>query len=85
MLLTDEESLSHPTSVYGYTKKVQEELSILVAKSINIPVVAIGGITLSNAHELNDTGIAGLSVVSAIMSSENPKKSSEELLKIFNS
>ena len=36
MLLTDEESLSHPTSVYGYTKKVQEELSILVAKSINI-------------------------------------------------
>lgn len=40
MLLTDEESLSHPTSVYGYTKKVQEELSILVAKSINIPVVA---------------------------------------------
>lgn len=40
MELTDEESLSHPTSVYGYTKKVQEELSILVGKSINIPVVA---------------------------------------------
>jgi thiamine-phosphate pyrophosphorylase len=54
-------------------------------ESISIPVVAIGGITLNNAHELNDTGIAGLSVVSAIMSSENPKKSSEELLKIFNS
>ena len=55
-----------------------------VVESINIPVVAIGGITLENAHELTDTGIAGLSVVSAIMSSENPKKSSEELLKIFN-
>lgn len=40
MELTDEESLSHPTSVYGYTKKVQEELSILVGKSINVPVVA---------------------------------------------
>ena len=40
MLLTDEESKSHPTSVYGYTKKVQEELSILVGKSINLPVVA---------------------------------------------
>lgn len=39
MELTDEESKSHPTSVYGYTKKVQEELSILVGKSINIPVV----------------------------------------------
>ena len=56
-----------------------------VVESINIPVVAIGGITLENAHELTDTGIAGLSVVSAIMSSENPKKSSEELLNIFNS
>ena len=53
--------------------------------SINIPVVAIGGITLDNAHELKDTGIAGLSVVSAIMSAENPKKASEELLNIFNS
>lgn len=40
MELTDEESKSHPTSVYGYTKKAQEELSILVGKSINLPVVA---------------------------------------------
>ena len=56
-----------------------------IAASIDIPVVAIGGITLENASELKDTGIAGLSVVSAIMSSENPKKSSQELLKIFNS
>lgn len=40
MELTDEESKSHPTSVYGYTKKVQEELSILIGKSINLPVVA---------------------------------------------
>lgn len=38
--LTDEESMSHPTSVYGYTKKVQEELSILVGKSIGVPIVA---------------------------------------------
>lgn len=56
-----------------------------VVESINIPVVAIGGITLKNASELVDTGIAGLSVVSAIMSADNPKKASEELLNIFNS
>lgn len=37
---TDEESISHPTSIYGYTKKAQEELSILVGKSIGLPVVA---------------------------------------------
>lgn len=56
-----------------------------VVESINIPVVAIGGINHENASELLDTGIAGLSVVSAIMGADDPKKSSEELLKIFNS
>ncbi len=56
-----------------------------IVESIDIPVVAIGGINLKNACELTDTGIAGLSVVSAIMSADNPKKASEELLKIFNS
>jgi thiamine-phosphate pyrophosphorylase len=56
-----------------------------VVESVNIPVVAIGGINLENASQLNDTGIAGLSVVSAIMSSDNPKESSQKLLNIFNS
>ena len=56
-----------------------------VVDSISIPVVAIGGITLENASQLKDTGIAGLSVVSAIMSAENPKKASQNLLNIFNS
>lgn len=40
MLPTDEESLSHPVSVYGYTKKAQEELSLLVGDSIGLPVIA---------------------------------------------
>lgn len=40
MLETDESSKSHPTSVYGYTKKAQEELSILVGESIGLPVIA---------------------------------------------
>ena len=51
---------------------------------VDIPVVAIGGINHENAHELNGSGIAGLSVVSAIMSSDNPYKSATKLLEIFN-
>ena len=39
MLFTDETSLLHPTSIYGYTKKAQEELCMLTGKSINLPVV----------------------------------------------
>ena len=74
-----------PTATKDDAPSVTKEELKEVVESINIPVVAIGGINLENAHQLVDTGIAGLSVVSAIMSSENPKKSSQELLKIFNS
>ena len=74
-----------PTATKDDAPKITKKDLKEIVESINIPVVAIGGITLDNAHELTDTGIAGLSVVSAIMSSENPKKSSKELLKIFNS
>lgn len=74
-----------PTATKKDAEKVTKQELKEIVDSIDIPVVAIGGITLENAHELTDTGIKGFSVVSAIMSSENPKKSSEELLKIFNS
>ena len=74
-----------PTSTKDDAPKITKKELKEVVDSINIPVVAIGGITIDNASELLDTGIAGLSVVSAIMSSDDPKKSSEKLLNIFNS
>lgn len=74
-----------PTSTKDDAKSVTKKELIEIVESINIPVVAIGGITKENASELKDTGIKGLSVVSAIMSADNPKKASEELLNIFNS
>lgn len=40
ILPTDEDSKLHPTSVYGHTKQSQEELCMIVGKSINLPVVA---------------------------------------------
>jgi len=74
-----------PTQTKDDAPKITKDDLKEIVESIDIPVVAIGGISLENAHELKNTGIAGLSVVSAIMSSDNPKKSSEELLEIFNS
>lgn len=53
-----------------------------IVDTIDIPVVAIGGINHENASELIETGISGLSVVSAIMNADNPKKASKELLNI---
>ena len=74
-----------PTSTKDDAPSITKQDLIDIVKSINIPVVAIGGITLENASELKDTGIAGLSLVSAIMGADNPKKASEKLLNIFNS
>lgn len=74
-----------PTATKDDADSVTKDELTEIVKSIDIPVVAIGGINLDNACELKGTGIAGLSVVSAIMSSDNPKKSSQKLLNIFNS
>jgi len=40
LLPTDESSKLHPTSVYGHSKQSQEELCMIVGKSIGVPVVA---------------------------------------------
>jgi len=40
MLPTDELSKLHPSSIYGYSKLAQEELSMIVGESISIPIVA---------------------------------------------
>lgn len=40
MLSTDEESKLHPTSVYGFSKQAQEQLCMIVGRSIGLPIVA---------------------------------------------
>lgn len=74
-----------PTATKDDAESVTKKDLSNIVNSINIPVVAIGGITIDNADELKDTGIAGLSVVSAIMGADDPKKASKKLLNIFNS
>ncbi|MBE6485668.1 MAG: thiamine phosphate synthase [Methanosphaera stadtmanae] len=53
-----------------------------IKECIEIPTIAIGGIKESNAKEIVNTyDFDGVAVVSAIMLSENPRESSEKLLK----
>ncbi|MEH6535953.1 MAG: SDR family NAD(P)-dependent oxidoreductase [Psychroserpens sp.] len=40
LLATDELSKIHPSSIYGLTKQVQEEMCMIAGKSLNVPVVA---------------------------------------------
>ena len=73
-----------PTATKNDAPSITKDDLKEVTGSINIPTVAIGGITLENASELAGTGIAGISVVSAIVNSKDPKIASENLLKIYN-
>ncbi|CAN7502338.1 thiamine phosphate synthase [Peribacillus frigoritolerans] len=54
-----------------------------ICRSVSIPAVAIGGITADNMSALSDSGLSGTAVVSAIMNADNPKTTSESLLKII--
>ncbi len=72
-----------PTATKDDADSVSEEELKEIVDSIDIPAVAIGGITIENAHTLKASGIAGFSVVSAIMSAEDPKEASEKLKEIY--
>ena len=72
-----------PTATKDDADSVSEEELKEIVDSIDIPVVAIGGITVENASSLKDSGIAGFSVVSAIMSAEDPKEASKKLKEIY--
>lgn len=53
-----------------------------IAASVDIPVVAIGGISKDNLPQLAGSGVDGIAVVSAIFGAENPGQATQELLKM---
>ncbi|MBE5215359.1 NAD-dependent epimerase/dehydratase family protein [Pectobacterium quasiaquaticum] len=72
LLPTHEESLIHPSSIYGITKQVQEQMFIVMGKALGIPAVAFryqnvygAGQSLSNPY----TGI--LSIFSTKIKNNN--------------
>lgn len=54
-----------------------------IKQHVSIPVVGIGGIGLSNIEEVKMTGIDGISVISAILGSENIEATSRALFNIW--
>ncbi len=72
-----------PTATKDDADSVSKDELKEIVDSIDIPVVAIGGITVENANTLKGSGIAGFSVVSAIMSAEDPKEASKKLKEIY--
>lgn len=50
-----------------------------ICRSVSIPVVAIGGISLENVHIIKDCGQSGIAVVSALFAQDDIKLSAERL------
>ncbi|MGN0104952.1 thiamine phosphate synthase [Methanobrevibacter ruminantium] len=72
-----------PTATKDDADSVSKDELKEIVDSIDIPIVAIGGITVENASTLKDSGIDGFSVVSAIMSADDPRDASRKLKEIY--
>jgi thiamine-phosphate pyrophosphorylase len=68
-----------PTSTKGDAKQVSLEQLKLIKQAVRIPVVAIGGINVSNVGQVMDYGIDGISVVSAILGQADIQGAAAEL------
>lgn len=53
-----------------------------IASSVEIPAVAIGGITADNAGEIKDCGQCGIAVVSAVFAADDVRSAAEKLRRI---
>jgi thiamine-phosphate pyrophosphorylase len=74
-------------AVFGTTTKTEvgderigPEGLAAVAGAVEIPVIAIGGITPENAPELANTGAAGIAVIGALMAADDPRAITRALL-----
>ena len=70
-----------PTGSKSDAIDVSHETLKAICKAVKIPVVAIGGITKDNLCQLKGSGIAGISVISAIFAQKDIKAAAEELKK----
>lgn len=68
-----------PTSSKDDANEVTYETLKAICSAVSIPVVAIGGITQENVHQLAGSGICGAAVISAIYAKPNIKKAAAEL------
>jgi thiamine-phosphate pyrophosphorylase len=55
------------------------------AKQLNLPSVAIGGITLENVHLLTQAGADAVAVINALFGSNNIEKTAVEFVQLLNS
>lgn len=68
-----------PTGSKDDADDVSHETLKAICDAVNIPVIAIGGISGDNVKELTETGICGIAVISAIFAQKDIEKATQEL------
>lgn len=67
------------TSTKTDVDNMSAEMLKAICDAVDVPTVAIGGISAKNIHLLHGSGIDGVAVVSAIFAAEDPGKATAEL------
>lgn len=76
---TTKERLAPILGLEGYVQIVSQ----MKADGIDIPIVAIGGITAVDIPLIMKTGVAGIAISGAVLHAENPVESMKQLLEII--
>jgi thiamine-phosphate pyrophosphorylase len=73
-----------PTPTKPNAPRASFELLSEAKREIHIPIVAIGGITVNNAHDVIETGIDAIAVITSLYEAKSIKETAETFLKMFH-
>lgn len=77
---TTKEKLSPVLGLEGYSNIISK----MKENGIELPVVAIGGITAEDIPAIMQTGISGIALSGAILNADDPKVETERIIQIDN-
>jgi thiamine-phosphate pyrophosphorylase len=73
-----------PTSTKPNAPRATLALLKEAKREIQIPIVAIGGITVNNAHDVIKTGIDAIAVITSLYEAKTIKETAETFAKMFH-
>ena len=73
-----------PTPTKPNAPRTTLELLRKAKSEIQIPIVAIGGITMNNAHDVIETGIDAIAVITCLYESNSIKETAETFSQMFH-
>ena len=74
----------YPTSTKPNAPRATIGLLREANSQIQIPIVALGGITVNNAHDVIETGVDAIAVINSLYESHSIKETAETLSQMFH-